>query len=232
MYRRSESVGALMNKQGFTRGNPAEDCQKLQLWWAEEMQKAGFSGAVTVNHMAMDAQQAPSTSFGKELFESLVLRRQAAASAYAYHATIPGAPWPLETFVMTTDSGTITSVIYRVVLNRPVAGEVAFKKSIGLLSDKLEVEGTAAEQFKNRKALLKKIKEALNRRYEPPAFGFVASKKHFELGEASVTLRPAAGESEVIVVTTVRTDSAFVGHNYRLGLDKALEIVTAIQQES
>jgi len=48
------------------------------------------------------------------------------------------------------------------------------------------VEGSAAEQFKSRKALLKKIKDNLNRRYEPPAWGFVASKKYFELGEASV----------------------------------------------
>jgi hypothetical protein len=54
------------------------------------------------------------------------------------------------------------------------------------LSDKLEVEGSAAEQFKSRKALLKKIKDNLNRSYEPPAWGFVASKKYFELGEASV----------------------------------------------
>jgi len=39
---------APMNKQGFSRGNPPEDCQKLQLWWAEEMQKAGLSGSVAV----------------------------------------------------------------------------------------------------------------------------------------------------------------------------------------
>ena len=219
-----------MNKQGFTRGNPAEDCQKLQMWWAEEMQKAGFSGAVTVEHLRLDAQQPSPTGLGKQLFESLVLRRHAAPSTYAYHAIIPGASWPLETFVMTTDSGTITSVIYRAVLNLPLAGEVSFKKSIGLLSDKLEVEGPAAEQFKSRKALLKKIKDGLNRRYDPPAFGFVTAKKFFELGEASVTLRPAAGQSELVVVTTVRSESAFVGHHYRLGLDKALEIITAIQQ--
>lgn len=68
--------------------------------------------------------------------------------------------------------------------------------------------------------LLKKIKDGLNRRYEPPAWGFVASKKYFELGEASVTVRPAAGPSEVIVVTTVRTETAFLGHNYTSGWTK------------
>jgi hypothetical protein len=103
--------------------------------------------------------------------ESLVLQRQAAKSTFAYHATIPGAPWPLETVAMTTDSGTITTVIYRAVLKLPSVAEVSFKKSIGLLSDKLEIEGPDAERFRNRKALLKKIKDGLNRRYEPPAWG-------------------------------------------------------------
>ena len=55
-----------------------------------------------------------------------------------YHATIRGAPWLLETIVITTASGTITSVIYWAVLKSPSVGEVSFKKSIGLLSDKLE----------------------------------------------------------------------------------------------
>jgi hypothetical protein len=219
-----------MNKQGFPRGNPAEDCHKLQLWWTEEMQKAGFSGAVTVEHMRLDAQQPPPASFGTQLFESLVLQRQATMNTFAYHATIPGAPWPLETVVMTTESGMITSIIYRAVLKLPIPAEVSFKKSIGLLSDKLEVEGPSAEQFRNRKALLKKVKDGLNRRYEPPAFGFVASKKSFELGEASVTLKQIAGHSEAVVVSTVRSEGAFVGHNYSLGLDRALDIIKAIER--
>lgn len=219
-----------MNKQGFPRGNPAEDCQKLQLWWTEEMQKAGFSGAVIVEHMRLDAQQPPPAGLGKQLFDSLVLQRQAASSTYAYHANIAGAPWPLETVVLTAESGMITSIIYRAVLKLPMPAEVSFKKSIGLLSDKLEVEGPSAEQFKNRKALLKKIKDGLNRRYEPPAFGFVASKKTFELGEASVTLRQVSGQSETVVVSTVRSEGAFVGHNYGLGLDRAMDIIKAIER--
>src|SRR5258708_21361254 len=117
---------------------------------------------------------------------------------------------------MATEAGMITTVIYRAVLDVPGTTEVAFKKSIGLLSDKLEVEGPSAEQFRTRKALLKKIKDGLNRRYEPPAFGFVASKKSFELGEASVTLKQIAGQSEAVVVSTVRSEGAFVGHNYTL----------------
>src|SRR5438874_2360605 len=220
--------GAFMKKHGFPQGNPAEDCQKLRSWWTEEMQKAGFSGAVAVEPMRLDAQQPPPAGLGKQLFESLVLQRHAATNSFAYHATIPGAPWPLETVVMTTESGMITSVIYRAVLKLPTTTEVSFKKSIGLLSDKLEVEGPAAEQFRNRKALLKKIKDGLNRRYDPPAWGFVASKKHFELAEASVTLRQAE-QNEAIIVSTVRAESAFVGHNYSLGLDKALDILKAIE---
>jgi hypothetical protein len=219
-----------MNKQGFPRGIPAEDCQRLHLWWREEMQKLGLSGDVVIEPVRFDAQRPSEPSFGKQLFESLVLQRHAAMDTFAYHATIPGAPWPLETVVMTTESGTITKVIYRVVLKLPITAEVAFKKSIGLLSDKLDVEGPAAEQFEKRKTLLKKIKNGLNRRYEPPAFGFVASKKSFELGQASVTLRQVAGQSEVMVISTVRAESAFVGHSYSLGLDKALDIIKAIEQ--
>ena len=30
-----------MNKQGYPRGNPSEDCQKRQLWWEEEMRQLG-----------------------------------------------------------------------------------------------------------------------------------------------------------------------------------------------
>jgi len=59
--------------------------------------------------------------------------------------------------------------------------EVFFKKSIGLLSDKLEVEGPAAEQFGNRKATAQEDQG----RPQPPRF--VASKKSLELREASVT---------------------------------------------
>ena len=194
------------------------------------MQKLGLSGDVVIEPVRFDAQQPSAPGFGKQLFESLVLQRQAARNTLAYHATISGAPWPLETVVMTTESGTITTVIYQALLNLPITAEVSFKKSIGLLSDKLEVEGPAAEQFRNRKALVKKIKDGLNRRYEPPAFGFVASKKTFELGEASVTLRQIGGQCEVIVVTAVRSESAFIGHNYSLGLDKALDIIKAIER--
>jgi hypothetical protein len=171
----SES-GASMNKQGYPRGNPVEYCQRLQAWWLEEMEKSGFSGAVTVDPAGLDAQQSPAPGFGKQLFDSLVLRQQAAMNKCAYHSKIPGSPWPLEAVVMTTESGVITSIIYRALVQLPVVAEVSFKRSIGLLSDKLEVAGPAAEQFKDRKSLLKKIKDGLNRRYEPPLWGFVASR--------------------------------------------------------
>jgi len=196
------------------------------------MRKAGFSGDVTVEYVRLDSQQPSAPGFGKQLFDSLVLQRESAMNAHAYHATIPGAPWPLEAVVRTTESGMITDVIYRAVVQLPITAEVGFKKSIGLLSDKLEIEGPAAEQFRNQRSLRKKIKEGLNRRYEPPAFGFVATKKFFELGEACVILQQAQGQNEVIIHTTIRTESAFVGHNYSLGLDKVLDILKEIEQVS
>src|SRR5437588_9581650 len=102
------------------------------------MEKVRLSGKVTVDPTRLEAQQTPPPGFGKQLFESLVLQRQAATNTYAYHAAILGALWPLETLVLTTESGMITSIIYRAILKVAISGDVSFKKSIDLLSDKLE----------------------------------------------------------------------------------------------
>src|SRR5260370_32317147 len=151
-----------MKKQGFPQGNPAEDCQKLQIWWTEEMQKAGFSGTVAVEPVRLGAQQPPPAGIGKQLFESLVLQRQAATSSFAYHAAIAGAPWPLETVVMTTESGMITSVIYPAVLNLPITAEVPFKNSIGVLADTAAVAAAPPQQIKERKAVLNDNQDGIN----------------------------------------------------------------------
>ena len=50
-----------------------------------------------------------------------------------------------------------------------------------------------------------------------------------QLDELVRRMRQAAGENEVIIVTTVRMESAFMGHNYSFGLDKALGIIKAIE---
>src|SRR5258707_1246093 len=109
------------------------------------MRKAGFSGDVAVEYAKVDARQPFAPSVGKQLFDSLVLQRETATNMHAYRAMIPGGPWLLDTVVMTTESGMIADVIYRAVVKFPITAEVSFKKSIGLLSDKLEVEGPAAE---------------------------------------------------------------------------------------
>lgn len=218
-----------MKKEGYPRGNPAEDSQKLQRWWQEEMQKCGWSGEVSVEYARLGGQP-PATSVGKQLFDSLVMRQAAVTNVHTYMATLSGGRWPLETAVMTTDAGMITSILYRAMVKCQLTSELVFKKSIGLLSDKLEVEGQEAELFRQRKPLLKTIKDKLNRRYEPPLFGFVAAKKFLELEQASVTLSPGAGGCEAIIRSTVRTESAFVGQNYSLGLDRAIEILRALEE--
>jgi hypothetical protein len=115
-------------------------------------------------------------------------------------------------------------------LRTPLASEVHFKKTLGWFGEKLEVLGPGAERFKDQKPLLKRIKKNLNRRYEPPLFGFVASKKTLELGEASLALKPTPTGTEAIVRSTVRAEAAFIGHQYSLGLDKALDIFKAIEE--
>lgn len=220
-----------MKKQGYPRGNRAEDSEKLRVWWEEEMRKCALGGTVAIEHAPVGGQL-PVWSTGKQLLESLVMQRAATVNAHLYAATIPGAPWPLQAVVMTTDSGIVTDVLYRAILKVPITAEVSFKKSLGLLSEKLEVEGPGAERFGTQKPLLKKIKDGLSRRYEPPLFGFVASKKFLELPEASVTLRPDPAGAEAIIRTTVRTESAFIGHEYSFGLDRVLDTLKAIEQAS
>ena len=217
-----------MKKEGYPRGNPGEDGHKLERWWREEMQKCGLSGEISIEYARLNGQP-PATSLGKQLFDSLVMRQAAVSNAHAYLAKLPGGRWPLETAVMTTDAGMITSILYRAMVKCQLTSELLFKKSIGMLSDKLEVEGQEAELFRQRKPLLKTIKDNLTRRYEPPLFGFVASKKFLELEQASVTLRPSAGGCEAVIRSTVRTESAFVGQNYSLGLDRALEIFKSLE---
>jgi hypothetical protein len=220
-----------MKKEGYPRGNPVEDGQKLMWWWKEEMQKCGLAGEVSVEYSRLDGRP-PATGMGKQLFDSLVLRQSSVTNMHAYIAALPGGPWPLETAVLTTESGMVTDILYRALLKCPVASEVSFQKSIGLLSDKLEVEGPEAGRFQERKPLLKKIKDGLNRRYEPPLWGFVASKKFLELQQVSVSLRPTAAGSEAVIHTTARVESAFVGHNYSLGLDRAIDIFKALEEVS
>ena len=173
----------------------------------------------------------PDWSVGKRLFESLVMKRAAVAvNAHLYGVTIPVAQWPLEVGVLTTDSGMITEVVYHTVLKTPIAAEVLFKKSLGMFSEKFEVLGPGAERFKDQKPLLKLIKQGLSFRYEPPLFGFAASKKTMELAEASLALKPDPAGGSAILRTTVLTEKAFIGNNYSLGLDKALNILVAIEE--
>ena len=219
-----------MDKDGFPSGNPQQDTGKLRTWWAEEMQACGLSGADTLEHAPWRSAP-PSPSTGGQAFMDFVLQRSPVGSAHMYRVVIAGAPWPLEAVVVTTESGMITEIMYRAILKLPLpAGEVRIKKSLGWFSEKLEVEGPGAAAFAERKDLLKKCKANLSRRYEPPLTGFHASSKQFELGEASVTLQPDPAGAAAVVRMTVRDESAFVGRKYSLGLDKALEILNALEQ--
>ncbi|MDR3674666.1 MAG: hypothetical protein P4N24_04200 [Acidobacteriota bacterium] len=220
-----------MKKKGYPRGNPPEDMEKLRLWWEEEMRKCGLDGTVVIEYAPFSVQQ-PAQSLGKRLFESLVMNYATTANAHLYSTTIPGAPWPLEAVVMTTEAGMVTKIVYGAVLNAPITAEVSFKKSVGMIGDKLEVEGPGAEPFATQKPLLKKIKDGISLRYAPPLFGFVTSQKLLKLPEVSVTLRPNPAGGEAVICTTAWDEAAFIGRHYSLGLAKALDILKAIEQVS
>jgi hypothetical protein len=222
-----------MNKYGFPRGNPAEDCRKLQAWWGEEMQKCGLSGNVAVQHSQV-TPQAPGRDSGKSRLEVLLdilEQRQAAAGTHLHVAAIPGAPWPLETAVMTTNSGTITKILYHAVLPASISAEVCFKRVPGFWMPKLGAVGPGAERFKDMKPLLKKIGNGLSFRYKVPQWGFVTSKRFLEFEQASVLLRPCREGTEALVQTTVCEQTNLFGaiSSFSLGLGPVIEILKAIE---
>jgi hypothetical protein len=158
------------------------------------------------------------------------MNRASIVNAHLYSTNIPGAPWPVEAIVLTAERGMITKVVFGAVLKPPVTAEVSFRKSVGLLGDSLQVEGPGAAPFANLKPLLKKIKAGIGLRYTPPLFGFVSVQKFVELPEAWVTLRPNPAGSEAVISSAIWDEPAFLGRRYSLGLAKALDIFTALEQ--
>lgn len=214
-----------MDKNGFPRGNPQQDCERLTAWWGEEMKKCGLAGTVTVEHAPLaGGPGAPGSGLDRFLGQT------PAAAASQFRATLPGAPWPIDAVILTTADGMILQVCYHAVVKAAAPEEARMTRSIGMLSDKHEFTGAGAERFKARKEAVKRCKEALCRRYEPPLWGFHSSTKTLELKEVFVALAPEAGGCGVTLCTTVRDESAFVGKTYTLGLDKVLAALRAIEE--
>ena len=217
-----------MNKLGYPDGTPDKDRERLRLWWEEEMKSCGLSGSVKVDYVPVHGDPPP-RSAGQRFLDFMSMGMAIAGGVHMYVAEIPGAAWPVETAVTTTDTGMIMSVVYRATVTRQAAGEVTFKKSLGLLSLKLEILGQMADYYKTKKELIKRCREGLKLRHEPPLRGFHAGKKFIELREASVVLRPESRGSEVLITTAAREQSAFVGKTYSLGLACALDILKAVE---
>lgn len=214
-----------MNDKDFPDGKPGTDSEKLRVWWEEEMQKCGLQGTVRVDHAPCRSGQAVEI----RLIKVLVI--QSTTDAHLYRTEIPGAPWPIEAVVLTTNSGLITQVIYHASLKHHLStGEVRFKKSEGWVGEKFEVEGPGAQSFMERKDFLKQCKKCLNRRYDPPVRGFLASKQTYELKESSLSVEPGPEGSEAIIRLSVQSESAFVGRKYSLGLAPVMDLLKAIEQ--
>lgn len=217
-----------MNKAGYPDGNPDKDRERLRLWWDEEMKACGLSGSVTVEYLPVRSDEPPQSA-GQRFMDFLSMSKVIEGGVHMYRADIPGAAWPVATAVTTTNSGMIMSIIYRAAVIRQAAGEVTFKKSSSLLGQQIEVLGQMAEYYQAQKELIKKCKEGLKLRHEPPLRGFHAGKKYVELSQASVVLKPQSHGSEVVIITAAREKSAFVGLTYSLGLRQALDIFKAVE---
>ena len=217
-----------MDKNGYPRGTPEEDAKKLQTWWMEEMQACQITGSVVVEHSPTAPGGAVPSAPAAGFMNWLDTDRIRSPSVHFYSAAIPGAPWPISTSIASTSDGMVMEVVLRAQIRRPL-GQVTFRKSVGWFGDKLDLDGSDASRFAGQRALMKKIKANLTRRYDPPLFGFHAKKKFIALDQASLAIHPLEGGSEVVLRITPRDEAAFVGRKYRLGLDKAIEILRALE---
>jgi hypothetical protein len=214
-----------MDKKGFPAGNPSEDVERIRAWWLEEMQRSGLSGNVAVEHAAANGP-APRDGIGKQLFDSLVMKRAAIPETHAYHARLEGAPWPMHTMVTTSNNGMVVRVLYHVAFAQPVR-ELRVVRKLGWFGTKMEFSGEAAAACEGRKELRKLCGKALSFRYEPPLRGFHASKKQIELPEAwlALTSNPAAAA----VCTAIHEESGFASKKYSLGLASVVATLQAFE---
>ena len=184
------------------------------------------AGTATIAHVPCGSQATASTASSRLL--NALVGQSSIANAHLYHATLPGAPWPLDAAVFTTAEGQVTTVVYRAELPVQVRGKVHVSVGFGLIGKKVTVQGPAAAWAEERKDLLKKCKVHLRFQHEPPLFGFHAGKERVEMKAAFLDLDPKDKHCEATIATTPSEESAFVGKVYSLGLSRALEIFKVI----
>ena len=168
------------SRRYFPRGKPESDCVRLAALWGYELEKAGLTGQVTVEHTPCEDPQD-----GVEV-----------KSEHVYSAELPGTPWPMSAEVFTSSKGFITRVVYHTAFTKQVAGQLELKKPGTILRNVFEGEG--AEALNANKELLKTLWRSIS----------IKSQTTFSLYllfYASYLLTPTDSGTDVTVTTAIHT---------------------------
>jgi len=202
----------------FPTGKPEKDVARLGVWWEEELRDAGLNGEVQVEYFSYDD---PTSDWDwKETLLSMLDNSDQLKASHMYIASIPWAPWPMDTAIFTTKKGLITFIIYSIKFSKKIDGELQYIKALGTWKQVHEFQGTGAEELNQNKALVKTLDKSLS-------FMYQSLFSTYRIDTASYSLTPVEDGTEVIVTTTVRGTPAFV--KKRLGLKVVIGGLQALE---
>ncbi len=191
---------------------------RLKAMWEEEMVEAGLAGSVTVEH-GYTQDVSPEESLGRRILNALAEENLLVCENF-YTATIPGAPWAMDTAVFVTKKGKVSYMVYTLSFPQKVNGDLTFLVEEGKVRVYGKFEGEGAEALNEDKDLVKLLYGSLSRAYGVWG-GFIY------MARPSFQLTPGEHGTDVAVTTTLR------GHimisKKRLGLKKVIEGLKAIE---
>ncbi len=164
----------------FPKGKPESDCVRLAALWGLELEKAGLTGQVTVEHSPYDDPN-----------DDADLKAQ-----HLYSAELPGTPWPMSAEVFTTSKGFITRIVYHTAFAKQVPGQLELKKPGTFRRNVFEGEG--AEILNANKELLKTLWRSISFKSQS-TFGM------YLMFHAWYLLTPTDSGTDVTVRTAVHT---------------------------
>lgn len=191
--------------------DPEKSQIRLKAWWEKEMVEAGLTGDVTVEYEPFE-DNTESWSWGKTMWEALGGGDQLSLT-HMYTASIPNAPWPLNTAALTARKGVVIYVKYAVTFPKKIPNELQVIMQDSKLRRECKFHGEDAERFNEQKDLVKQLHKSLSYFYQ-----FWRTSIHTPF--ASYEMTPTEDGTEALVTTTL--SGLFGFSKKRLGLAKIL----------
>lgn len=188
----------------YPKGDPDIDRGLLNDWLQEDLAAAGLPTQIDLTYAAYE-DTSSGLSVGKALL-SVLTGEGRVWGAHSYHTIIPGAPWPMELVIVTTDKGHVASLAYAITSHRTFPHEIRFVKEKFLRSGKFDGDG--AKELNKNKALVKQMRANLSATCYVPKrtrFGLTTPTLPIELflDPAYYRVSPAENGSNIIVFTQV-----------------------------